>query len=113
MRSTPGPTATLRTILDPSVADPLAERISQLTMTSNDALGWLFLVIGFVMVLPITGSFFRWWGEFQLRALPWLKRLPGSAFYQHYKLQNRLRVALGLLIALVGILALSNIVELT
>jgi hypothetical protein len=80
-------------------------------MKPDSALGWTLLLFGVVLVLPITSNFFRWFGELQLRAMPWIRQLPGGGFYENFRLQNTLRIVIGMALVVGGLLAVFGIVD--
>lgn len=81
-------------------------------MQSDAAIGWYLVLVGGVVCTPFFGRVLRWTRDFQFRTMPWLRKLPGSDFYYNDSLQTRLRIIVGILFIVTGLLSVLGVADL-
>jgi hypothetical protein len=79
---------------------------------SDLALGISLVTLGFVTCLPVTGRLFAWLRNWQLRLMPWMRKLPGTGFLFSDAYMTWLRITVGSIFIVTGLLAIFGFVEL-
>jgi hypothetical protein len=80
-------------------------------MTVDHAAGWYFLVMGVVLLLPMTGRAFKRASERELRLMPWLNKLPWSSLYKSRTYQTFVRLVVGTGFIVFGLLLAFGVIR--
>jgi hypothetical protein len=81
-------------------------------MKSDAAIGWYLILFGVVACSPFFGRVLAWMRDLQFRVMPFLRKLPGVGFYYNDSLQTRLRITVGAIFILTGLLSVLGVVDL-
>jgi hypothetical protein len=73
--------------------------------------GLYFFVLGVVICLPVTGRFFKWASDREVRLMPWLSKLPWMSLYRNRTYQTVIRLLVGTGFIVFGLLTAVGVIR--